>query len=69
MCKKVEEITLFSLSPYISADTYNSSDTKYYYLYFGETRRVPFALGIKPFAFKEDRMVNPIDLPRFHLAK
>ena len=27
---------------------------------------VPFARGMSPFAFSEDRMVNPIDLPFFH---
>lgn len=31
--------------------------------YFAETLLVPLALGIRPFAFREERMVNPIDFP------
>jgi hypothetical protein len=27
---------------------------------------VPFARGMSPFAFRDDRMVNPMDLPFFH---
>ncbi len=30
---------------------------------------VPFALGINPFAFRDERIVNPIDSPRFHFFK
>jgi len=33
--------------------------------YFGETLYVPSALGIKPFAFSEDRIVNPMERPCF----
>ena len=31
--------------------------------YFAETLLVPLARGIRPFAFKEERMVNPMDFP------
>jgi hypothetical protein len=31
--------------------------------YFAETLLVPLALGIRPFAFREARIVNPIDFP------
>lgn len=36
------------------------------HLYFGDTLRVPLERGMSPFAFNEDRMVNPMDLPFFH---
>jgi len=32
-------------------------------MYFFDTRRVPLALGMSPLAFKEERIVKPIDLP------
>jgi len=31
--------------------------------YFAETLLVPLALGIRPFALREARIVNPIDFP------
>jgi hypothetical protein len=31
--------------------------------YFAETLFVPLALGISPFALREERIVNPMDFP------
>ena len=30
---------------------------------------VPFALGMRPLAFKEDRMVKPMDLPALYIFR
>lgn len=38
-----------------------------HHMYLLLTRRVPFALGISPFAFKLAVIVNPMDFPCFHL--
>jgi hypothetical protein len=37
--------------------------------YFALIRRVPLLRGIRPFAFKLDLIVNPIDFPAFHRFK
>ena len=37
--------------------------------YFAETLFVPLALGIKPFALREERIVNPMDFPCLYRFK